>query len=134
MPKEIEGDCWARSEQFQVWLDQEAPLPLSPQWKAAPTDTLPAPHFSGLHLTGPVWDTDCSQGCGHMLPLARLDQVPRTPWVALNPQVDETTHPLPAPSLPERRCPALAGQPLNPAPWRTLGGGVGIWGSHLCSE
>ena len=45
--------------------------------------------------------------------------MPRTPWVALSPQVDETTQPLLAPGLPER-LPCPDWQPLTAAPWSTL--------------
>ena len=58
--------------------------------------------------------------------------MPRTTWVALSPQVDKTTHPLLASSLPEMRCPALTGQPLTPAPWSTPEGGARTQGSRPC--
>ena len=87
------------------------------QRPAAQPDPRAALDFSGLCLTATP-GADCVRG--------GADPVPRTPWVALSPQVDETTQPLLAPSLPERLpCPDWAASDSSPLEH------PGIRGSHL---
>lgn len=110
----------SQGERRQVQLDQglvSNSLCSGRQRPAAQPDPRAALDFSGLCLTATP-GADCVRG--------GADPVPRTPWVALSPQVDETTQPLLAPSLPERLpCPDWAASDSSPLEH------PGIRGSHL---